>query len=122
MKKNGTSGRKALYFNLDIKDQYLAAKFLSKCGRKQSKYISIVITYFIDQFGLDIETISKEELTKFFEVLPIIERMNNRNQYEISNFNQKPILESRQAMQNPQKKKEEKLVAKRKIIKEKMTF
>ena len=122
MKKNENSGRKALYFNLDIKDQYLALTFLSKCGRKQSKYISIVITYFIKQFGLDIETISKEELTKFFDVLPIIEKINNRNLCEISSSDQKAIQESRQATQNTQNKKEEKMVAKRKIIKEKMTF
>ncbi|MDE6627706.1 MAG: hypothetical protein K2K56_15260 [Lachnospiraceae bacterium] len=122
MKKNENGERRALYFNLDNKDQYIASMFFSKCGRKQSKFISTIIVCFLEQYGLDIEALTKEELTKFFEILPIIKNMNNRYISEMSVPFQGNKQESNETMKESKTVKEKTQKKKRDKIRQNMTF
>lgn len=60
--------RKCIYFDLSDPKQYLAAVFLSKCGRKQSKFLGIVVDSFIKSYGLDVDNMNSKEVKQYFDI------------------------------------------------------
>lgn len=75
MEKN-KHATKALYFDLDNPEQRLTFEFLKKCGKKQSRYIGIIVDSFVKMYGIDVERTTPQEMKTFFEVYDVIKNIN----------------------------------------------
>ncbi len=44
------------------------------CGRKKSRIIAFIVSVFLDEFGLDIDTLKRDDLEQLMKVYPLLKK------------------------------------------------